>query len=105
MRTGQHPHRSVVFATRIEMNAYCNHPLKNGSRRLDMKDASLRGPRTKAGDLPPFCHRDGEILMPRDLPVRRRRLVKEKRADREASAAENDSGYIANGGITRDLCN
>ncbi len=54
-----------------------------------MKNASLRGPRPESFDILSGAHRDRDILMPRNLPIRLRDFVKEDATDRECPLSEH----------------
>jgi hypothetical protein len=92
MRSIDHTNWSVVGMARIEMKPNRQHLLEDGNRRLHVWNVSLLGPGTETGHLLPFTRRDGEVLVPDDLPVRSGRLVEEECANREAGGAKDRSG-------------
>jgi hypothetical protein len=71
------------------MKANREHLLQNGGRRLDMQDILLGRPGPEAFYLNPFLNGDSYILMPWDLPVGLRDLVKKNASDGKSLLSKN----------------
>ena len=85
------------------MNPKGQHVLHDLSGRLDMRHARLFSPRSVARNVALFLNGDGKILVPHNFPIRRRRLVEEKRSDSEASLVEYRDSQVTNCRINGEL--
>ena len=81
MRAGDHAQRAVFLAASVKMEANGEHMLQHLGGWLHMEDAGLGGPWAEAGYLEALLYRDGDVLVPRDFPVRVRNFVEEDAAD------------------------
>jgi hypothetical protein len=89
--------RTIRFVTRIEMKPHRNHTSQHRRRRLNMKNASLGGPRTDSLNFFPLPHCDGYILIPRDLPVRLWYFVEENATDGKADSPSTARANLRTG--------
>jgi hypothetical protein len=87
--TGRDPERAVRFIRGIEMDSYVQHLLENPHRWLNVRRTILGGPGNESCDLYPLFNGNGEILMPRNLPISVRVLVEENRTHQPGLSAEN----------------
>ncbi len=89
VRAGNDLQSAVVRAARIEVKAKVDHVLEDPHRRLDMGDASLRGPGAELLELIGAVRDgDGGVLMPRHVPVALGCLVEEERSNRKGRRGE-----------------
>ena len=89
MRPIDDAHRSILCATRIEMNADRQHLLENLDRWLHVWHAGLVCPSAIARDIDAVLRGHGQVLMPDDFPVRVGRFIEEEGANGEARLAED----------------
>jgi hypothetical protein len=61
---------TIRFVTDIKMNPNRNHPLQDMRGRLNRNNASFRSPRPESFDPLARAHRDRDIVMPSNLPIR-----------------------------------
>ena len=87
--SGNYPQGSIGFVAVVQMDADGKHIFQYRYRRLDVENSCFHRPRTKAGNIPSFPHRNGEVLMPRHFPVGLQRLVEENTPNRECFRAQN----------------
>jgi hypothetical protein len=74
--------RPMILRSVVEMHTYGKHARQDLDRRLDVRYAVLEGPWAEPLDLLLLMHGDGEILVPRNLPVRFGVLVESCDLDR-----------------------
>lgn len=72
---------SVGFVAGIKMKPDRNHPLQDLRAWLNVKYAGFRGPRPESFDILSRAHRDRDILMPRNSPIRLWDFVEENATD------------------------
>jgi hypothetical protein len=60
-----------------------------------MKNAGLRGPRPESFHILSRAHRDRDILVPRNLPIRLWDFVEEDATDSECHVSEHRLGQLA----------
>jgi hypothetical protein len=66
----------------VEVYTHGEHTRQDLDWRLDVEYAVLEGPRAEALDIFPFMNGDGEILVPRNYPVRFGTLIEPSDLDR-----------------------
>jgi len=88
--------RPIVGTTFIEVYSNCDHALQNVHWWLHVRYAFLYRPRPKSFDVSAIAHRDSQILMPRDFPVRAWRLVEQDPANGETFFAKSGFGNRSN---------
>jgi hypothetical protein len=88
------------------MKSNRKHPFKNRSRWLYVLDAGLGAPRTEPFDVDALPDGNGHVLVPRNFPIRSRRLVEEDCTDGTRRCAEHGVQkyleFLAVGELTND---
>ncbi|MCD6048647.1 MAG: hypothetical protein K0Q55_50 [Verrucomicrobia bacterium] len=72
--------RSIILTAVIQMESQRNHFVQDTGRWMHMRHSLLLRPATEAGNFCAFTHRDGGVLMPRNLPIRCCHFVKKQSA-------------------------
>ena len=92
VRAWKDAERAVVGAAVVEMHPYGHHALKHRDWWLHVVNSCLDAPGAIALDLTTSPDGDGEILMPRDLPVRGGRLVEQQGPNGKGIRTEDRRG-------------
>jgi len=102
-----HPEWPIRSAACIQVDPNTEHLFEDPNRGLHVQHTCLPGPGPEPGYLHSCSDRDGQILMPGDLPVCRARLVEENSPDRQCVLTEgrlddgHDPGRFGQGGDLR----
>lgn len=96
---------AITRTALIQVQPQGKHLLEHLNGRLNMRDPVLNGPCGEASDLDFLLNGDREILMPGNLPIRFRRLVKENAPHDQRVHAEHSLDQGANCRPFRDLSN
>ena len=89
---GQDPHRTARRAAVVEVQADRHHPRQQLRRGMGVRDAALARPGAEAGHVATLPDRDGQVLVPGEVPVHRRGLVEEEPAHRERTRTQDGLG-------------
>jgi hypothetical protein len=89
MRAGKDLQRAVVGAAVVQVDAHGDHAFEHRGWGSHVGYARLAGPRSEPIDLHALVHRDNDILMEREAPVRARVLVEQNRPGQGAGKSEH----------------
>src|SRR5579863_7630129 len=89
MRSRNYMQSTIGLIANIKMKPDRNHPLQNLRRWLNVKNASLCGPRPKSRNIFPCAHRNCDFLMPGNPPIRLWDFVEEDSTNGECLLSEH----------------
>jgi hypothetical protein len=104
VRARQDSDGTVVLTAIVKVQAHRDHLTQDMVRRLYALNTCFLRPRPESWGVEPLLDRDGEILVPRDLPVGLRRLVEEDATNCEALGAEDTLDNGPDRGGLREFC-
>ncbi len=96
---GQHPHRAACRSAIVQVQADRDHPRQQVGRGVGVGDAALARPGAEAGHVATFTDRDGQVLVPGEVPVHGRRSCRRRaRAPRTLPVPRTDSAIVVSSG-------